>query len=321
MRVLLSGASGLIGSALVRAGWGDDIVLHLVRRPPGHRHEIQWDPEAGFIDPGKIDGVDTIIHLAGEPLARGRWSRAKKARIRDSRVNGTLALARAAASLSSPPAMFLSASATGIYGDRGDELLDEKSPIPGPGDSFLADVCREWEEAMRPATDAGIRTVQMRFGVVLSAQGGALKAMLRPFRLGLGGAVGTGEQYVSWIALDDAVAAVRHLLHTRISGPVNIVAPEPIRQIEFAGVLARALRRPTLVRTPKPLLRLALGQLADEAVLASQRVLPRRLVESHFAFRYPNLRMALEHLLGSPDSVLHYHGPGSRNSERGQPDC
>lgn len=296
MRLLISGASGLIGSALVRAVPADWEVVRLVRTPPG-AGEVRWDPEGGAIDVGAVGAIDAAVHLAGESIA-GRWTEAKKQRIRDSRVKGTRLLARTLAGMSPAPGVLLSASAVGIYGDRGDEVLTEDSPH---GTGFLPEVGSAWEEAAQPAAEAGIRVVCMRMGVVLAREGGALARMLPPFRLGLGGSLGGGRQWMSWIALADVTAAMLHLLEAEsLSGPVNLTAPNPVTNREFTRTLARVLGRPAFLSVPAFALRLAFGEMADEALLASTRVLPRRLLDSGFTFRHPELEGALRAVLQNP---------------------
>lgn len=297
MRILVTGASGLVGSAIVRnlSSRGEEI-LQLVRSAPNDSgREIRWNPLQGIEDSSRLEGLDAVIHLAGEPIAEGRWTQEKKRRIRDSRALGTKVLADALAALERKPSTFLSASAIGYYGTRGAEVLTEES---GPGDDFLARVCREWEEATETASRAGIRVVQMRFGVILSSKGGALVKMLTPFKLGLGGRLGSGEQYMSWIALEDVVGVVDHLLEkSEVRGPVNTVAPHPVTNREFTKTLGAALSRPTLFPAPEFALRLAFGEMADVALLASQRVEPARLKESGYVFKYPELKGALQNIL------------------------
>ena len=295
MKVLISGASGLIGTALTAALRGEgDTVVRLVRSEPGPDSEA-WDPEAGTLDEHAFHGVDAVVHLAGANIAAGRWNAARKAQILESRVRGTRLLAGAMAALARKPATFLSASAIGFYGDRGDQLLDETS---SRGQGFLADVCAQWEDAAAPAAAAGIRLVTLRTGIVLSRSGGALQKMLPPFRVGVGGPVGNGKQFMSWIAIADVVGAVIHLLHTNaVSGPVNLVAPAAVTNREFARTLGKVLRRPAVVSVPARALRIALGEMADEMLLASARVRPARLTESGYRYRYPELEAALRHVL------------------------
>lgn len=299
MRILLSGASGFIGSALVaRLGGEGHEPVRLVRAEPRPGEpEIGWDPAAGRLDVASLEGFDAVVHLAGESIAEGRWTKAKKARIRDSRVRGTELLARTLARVKDRPDVLVSASAIGFYGDRGDQELDEQSPR---GNGFVAEVCRQWEGASRMAGEAGIRVVQLRMGLVLSPTGGALAKMLPAFRLGLGGPLGSGRQYVSWITLDDLVDVVRHVLATdRLQGPVNAVAPQPVTNRQFARALGRALRRPARVPVPRFALRAMLGEMADELLLASIRVLPRRLLDTGFSFGDADLPGALARLLAA----------------------
>ncbi len=300
MKILLTGASGLIGSALTaKLTDAEHEVTRLVRSSPNReRREIQWDPSAGRLDAAALEGFDAVVHLAGESIATGRWTAAKKERIRSSRVQGTRLLAETLARLQRPPEILVSASAIGYYGDRGDEELDEGS---APGSGFLAEVCRQWEAAAEPAREAGIRVVHPRIGVVLSATGGALAKLVPMFRLGLGGPIGSGRQHVSWITLDDLVGAICHVIATgSLSGPVNAVAPEPATNREFARALGRALRRPARLPAPAFALRAMLGPMADELLLASTRVIPRRLVDSGFAFDDPDLEPAFRRLLAGP---------------------
>lgn len=289
-RVAVTGASGMIGQALCARlaadGWA---VTRLVRGAAGDG-EARWSPDDGALDPS-VDGVDAVVHLAGESIAGGRWSPERKARIRDSRSVGTRRLCEGLAGLRRPPAVLVSASAIGIYGDRGDEVLTEAS---APGEGFLAEVCRGWEEAAAPARDAGVRVVHLRIGIVLDAAGGALKAMLTPFRLGVGGRLGSGAQWVSWVSLHDVTGAAAHVLASDLSGPVNAVGPSPVTNAELTRALASALHRPALVPAPAFALRMAMGrEMADELLLASARVRPARLVEAGYAFRHPTLESAL----------------------------
>ena len=294
--VLVSGSRGLIGSALVPAlEEGGHRVRRLVRSGGASGDAVRWDPSAGTIDAARLEGVDAVVHLAGESV-QGRWTAAKKARIRDSRVQGTSLLARTLAGLPVPPRVMVSASASGYYGDRGNELLREES---APGSNFLAGVCREWEAAADPAREAGIRVVHTRAGIVLSPEGGALGPMLPVFKLGLGGKFGSGRQYWPWVAIDDVVGTILHALATdSLSGPVNVVAPDPPTNAQFTKTLGRVLSRPTIFPLPAPAARLALGQVADELLLASQRLEPARLKESGYSYRRPELGGALRHLLG-----------------------
>ena len=291
MTVAVTGSTGLIGSAVVRAlTQRGTVVRALVRRPAKNENEITWDPERETVDVAELEGVDAVIHFAGESLAQ-RWSDSAKRRIRDSRVKGTAALSRAIASLTTKPRVMLSGSAMGIYGLRGDETLDESSTL---GSDFLATVASEWEAATRPAVDAGIRVVYLRTGLVVSPHGGALEKLLTPFRLGLGGRLGDGKQWMSWIALTDYVEAVTFLLDAAsIAGPVNLVSPNPVTNEEFTRTLARVLRRPAFFHVPRAALTLAMGEMAEATVLASQRIRPRRLLEAGFNFSLPTLEAAL----------------------------
>ena len=298
MKVLLSGSSGLVGSALIPVlADGGHQVARLVRSQPRDEvSEVRWDPEAGDIDAAGLKGVEAAVHLAGESIAAGRWTAAKKKRILESRVAGTRLLAEALAGLEQRPKVLVSASAVGYYGDRGEEALTEES---GSGSAFfLANVCRQWEAATEPAADAGIRVVSLRFGVILSGAGGALPRLLTPFRMGVGGRLGSGNQFMSWIALDDAVGAILHTMGTEsLRGPVNAVAPQAITNREFTKTLGRVLGRPTVFPLPAFAARLAFGEMADELLLASQRVEPAKLLASGYQFRFPELEAALRHLL------------------------
>jgi uncharacterized protein len=293
-RILISGASGLIGAALIAAlEKRGDAVSKLVRRAPRNQREIRWDPMQDLPAP-LVSGFDAVIHLSGETVA-GRWNERKKRRIRDSRVVSTRNLATALAKAHDPPKTFACASAIGYYGNRGDEVLTEESPS---GEGFLAEVSRQWEEATQPAAQAGIRVVNLRIGVVLSREGGALKQMLLPFRLGLGGKIGKGRQWFSCIHIDDLVAAVLHTMeHSDMRGPVNMVAPSPVTNAEFTKALAKVLKRRAFFAVPGFMVRLAFGEFAEEGLLASARVIPEELNENGFQFRYPELAMAFRNLV------------------------
>lgn len=295
MNILISGASGLIGSALAPAlSTAGHHVLSLVRHRPTNPDERRWDPAAESLEPEVLDGVDAVIHLAAESIAR-RWTRARKARILQSRSAGTRLLAEAVARSSQPPSVFLCASAIGYYGDRPGETLDETS---APGTDFLAEVCQQWEVACEPARVPDVRVANLRFGIVLSSRGGALGQMLRPFRLGLGGRLGSGCQIMSWIALDDVVAAVQHLLGCEeLSGPVNLVSPNPVSNREFTRTLGRVLHRPAVLPAPGVALRLALGKMAKPLLLTDQRVVPAKLQQATFHFEHPDLEPSLRDIL------------------------
>jgi uncharacterized protein len=307
MKVAVTGASGLVGGALVPVlTAGGHEVVRFVRRAPRAQDEARWNPEAGEIDVSAFAGVAAVVHLAGENIAGGRWTEARKARLRSSRVGPTRLLAETLAALEAKPKVLVSASAIGYYGSRGDAWVTETDP---PADDFLGRLSAEWEKAAEPASKAGIRVVRLRTGLVLSAKGGALGKMLLPFRAGVGGVVGPGTQYVSWIAIDDLLGVVRHALdRADVEGPVNAVAPEPVTNAEFARGLGRVLGRPTIVPAPAFALRLALGEMADATLLASTRARPDRLLASGYRFRFPELEGALRHVLGkttgaTPDAL------------------
>jgi uncharacterized protein (TIGR01777 family) len=301
LHVAVSGSSGLVGSTLVPLlTTGGHQVTRLVRGQ-AREGEVTWDPSGEF-DGAVLDGIEAVVHLAGENIAAGRWTASVKERIRTSRVQGTRLLCEGLANATSPPKVLVCASAIGFYGDRGDEELTEKS---SGGSGFLPEVVREWEAATQPARDAGIRVVNLRFGVILSPRGGALAKMLLPFKLGVGGRVGSGRQYWSWISIDDAAGAIYHALMTdALSGPVNAVAPNPATNAEFTRTLGRVLRRPTVFPMPAFAARLALGQMADELLLASARVVPRELQRTDYHFRQPTLEAALRHVLGREGQTI-----------------
>lgn len=300
-RFVISGASGLLGSGLSAVlSTGGQVPIALARESSRIPRTVQgkaaWNPLAGTIDAESLEGADFVVHLAGESIASGRWSDERRRSIRDSRIVGTRLLAETLARLKSRPQALICASATGWYGDRGDELLSEAS---APGAGFLADVCQEWEAAADPAREAGIRVVHLRFGMILWPAGGALKQMLPVFRAGAGGRIGSGRQYWSWVSLDDAIGAVLHAAGTdSLDGPVNVVSPAPVRNAEFTSVLGSVLGRPAVVPVPAAVLRLTMGQLADELLLSSSRVIPEELVRSGFEFQDPELEPALRHMLG-----------------------
>ena len=296
MNILITGATGLVGSALtpLLTAKGHRIVA-LQRQPPTDAHsQPYWCPERKEINLQPAGQIDAVIHLAGENVAQ-RWSDAAKRRIRDSRVEGTRLLVEKLLEQPARPKAFLCASATGFYGSRGDELLTEQS---SPGRGFLADICRDWEAATEPALRAGMRVVNLRFGVVLSKRGGALKKMLPAFRLGLGGKIGNGEHYWSWIAIDDVAKAIEFALMTEsLRGPVNIISPNPVRNVEFTRALASVLHRPTFFTVPSFAVKLLMGEMGEEALLSSLRVKPAKLENLGFKFDHSDLQPALEHLI------------------------
>lgn len=298
LHIVVSGSTGLVGSALIPfLTTGGHRITRLVRSSPVHPEEdVRWDPAAETIDAARLEGVDAVVHLAGENIAAGRWTAATKARIKESRIRGTRLLSESLARLHRPPKVLVCASAIGYYGDRGDHVVDEDSP---PGAGFLAEVCREWEAATGAARTRGIRVVQLRLGVVLTAAGGALAKLLQPFQLGVGGRLGSGEQYMSWVSLDDVIGAILHAVRSdALQGPINAVAPHPVTNLEFTKTLGRVLARPSLLPVPAAAARLAFGEMADEMLLASSRVAPTRLASTHYAFRHPDLEAALRHTLG-----------------------
>src|SRR6266849_229457 len=297
MKILISGSHGLVGTALIQSltSEGEDDIFRLVRYAPNSETEIEWSPERYSIALARLEGFDAVVHLAGESIAEDRWTDEKKKRIRESRVKGTRLLGDALANLSQPPKTFVCASAIGYYGDRGDEILTEASP---PGKDFLSDVCVEWEKATALASAKGIRVVNCRFGIILDANGGALKKMLPPFRMGVGGKIGSGQQWMSWIALDDVVRGIKFALaNDSIRGPVNFVAPAPVTNARFTKTLGKVLSRPTLFPIPAFGVRLLFGEMADALLLSSQRVEPALLQTSNFLFQYSQLEAALRHVL------------------------
>ncbi len=300
MKILVSGAGGLVGSSLVPSlsAAGHRVVRLARTGAPRQDAAILWDPARGGLDAAVLDGFDAVIHLAGESIAAGRWSAARKQRIRDSRVNGTTLLAEGIARAPRPPRVLLCASAVGFYGDRGAEVLREDSR---PGSDFLSEVCRAWEAASEPAVRKGVRVALHRFGVILSPAGGALKKMLPPFRLGLGGRLGDGRQFLPWIAIDDVLGILeRALTDESLKGPINCVAPQAVTNADFTRTLARVLERPAVFPMPAMAARLLFGEMAEALLLASQRVEPARLMASGYRFRYAELEPALRHLLGRP---------------------
>jgi uncharacterized protein (TIGR01777 family) len=298
MRIAVTGASGLIGTRLAEllAAGGHTVVRVVRREPDGDSPDAFWDPAAGHIDAAKLEGLDAVVHLAGENVGAGRWTEERKKAILRSRADGTALLSTTLSKLEKPPRVLVSASAVGFYGDRGAEYLTENSEA---GSGFLAEVCKAWEDTSLPAIEAGVRVVNTRFGVVLSGAGGALPRMVTPFRFGLGGVIGSGQQYVSWISLDDAVGVIYHCMLTEaLSGPVNATAPTPVTNRELTRTLGRVLRRPTLIPLPAFVVDLVLGEMGRALLLDSARVIPEHLVATRFRFLHPLLDTALRAELG-----------------------
>ena len=298
MKVVVTGATGLVGSQLVPvlSGQGHD-VYRLTHSKPREAHDISWDPAHKQLPKSRLEGAEAIVHLAGENIAGRRWNAKFKEAIRKSRIDSTQLLCETISQLESPPKVLVCASAIGFYGDRGNELLNETSPA---GKGFLADTCRDWEAICEPARAKGIRVVNLRIGVVLSPKGGALAQMLTPFKLGVGGVIGSGNQYWSWISLDDLVGIICHCIsNDKLSGPVNATAPCPVTNHDFTKILGSVLNRPTIFPMPAFAARLALGEMADALLLSSARVMPNRLSETGYPFQYPSLEQALRHLLHS----------------------
>lgn len=291
MRIAVTGSTGLIGKALVHSlrADGHDVV-RLVRRTPGAADEVEWDPARQYVDTRGLLGCEAVVHLAGAGVGDQRWNEAWKREIRDSRVLGTAALAEAVASLDVPPEVLVSGSAIGYYGDTGNRAVDEDAP---PGTGFMADVCVEWEEAAAAAVEAGVRTVYARTGLVVAREGGAWGRLFPLFRAGLGGRLGSGRQYWSYISMHDEIAALRHIIDTEsLTGPVNLTGPQPLTNREVTKAMGRVLHRPTMFTAPAPALRVVLGEFAED-VLGSQRVLPKRLLESGFSFAFPGIDEAV----------------------------
>ncbi len=295
MKVAITGSSGLIGPNLVSFLSKKNITVSKILRENPNDNYISWKPEGGDWDTAFADGIDGIVHLAGENIASGRWTKPKKEKIRNSRIEGTKKLCEHILKLPTPPAVFVCASAIGYYGDRGMEFLNEGS---SRGSGFLPDVCLGWEEAANIVSKAGIRVVNVRFGVVLSKDGGALAKMLTPFKIGMGGKIGSGTQHMSWVAMDDVTGAIHHALVTdSLSGAINVTAPNPVTNREFTNTLGRVLNRPTLMPMPAFAARLAFGEMANDLLLASTKVAPKRLSDSGYEFQYPELENALKHVL------------------------
>jgi uncharacterized protein len=297
MRILMSGASGLVGTALASSLTSAGHAVVRLSRATGaiRTGDVYWNPISGELDSAAAEGADAMVHLAGASIADGRWTKERKALLRSSRVDATQGLVRALANLKRKPHVFIAASAIGYYGSRGEEILRESS---APGTNFLANVVREWEAAELEAERASLRTVILRFGVILSKMGGALPRIIVPFRLGLGGRLGSGRQWMSWITLDDVVALIQYALaHEELSGIINAVAPAPVQNSEFAATLGRLMHRPTIFPVPGFVLRMALGEMADALLLASQRVLPERLSRAGYSFRQATLEEGLRSVL------------------------
>jgi uncharacterized protein (TIGR01777 family) len=297
MKVLISGGSGLVGTALTESLRSEGHTVALLVRPDGDTSagDIRWDPASGFINTNAMEGADAVVNLNGASIGGGRWNSERKKILRSSRIEATRVLVDAFTRLKQKPQVFVSASAIGYYGNRGDEVLTESSTS---GNDFLADTCRDWETEALRAQSSGIRTVVTRFGVILSATGGALTQMLPPFKLGLGGRLGSGQQWLSWIALEDVVGLLRAVISDeKASGPLNVVAPAPVRNSEFTQVLASVLHRPAILPAPAFALRLLLGEMADALLLASQQVHSERVPAATYTFRYENLEPALHAIL------------------------
>jgi uncharacterized protein (TIGR01777 family) len=309
MRILITGSTGLVGSSLVDH-FQDHDVKRLVREEPESDDEIYWKPSDNTINDDELSGFDAVVHLAGESIV-GRWNEEKKEAIRESRVTGTSLLSEALANVEDPPEVLVCASAIGYYGDRGDEVLDESS---SSGDLFLSGVCEDWEAAADPAREAGIRVAHARFGVILSEKGGALAQMLTPFKFCLGGRIGDGEQWMSWVDLEDVVRALDYIIqHDDLEGPLNVVTPNPMRNRQYTTALGDVLGRPTLFPMPEFAARLLFGEMADELLLASTRVQPDKLRDHGFTFEYPHIKDSLVHLLISREeelSVMEGSSPG-----------
>jgi hypothetical protein len=294
MKILITGASGLVGTALQKsfAEKGHKMLL-ASRSEPKDAHDIQWTVEDGFAEPERLEGLDAVVHLAGESISGLRWTDEKKKAIRDSRVLGTRNVVEALSKLKKKPKVLIASSALGYYGERGDAEMTESD---SPGDNFLAEVAKDWEAESRRAEDAGIRTVLLRTGIVLSKDGGALGTMLLPFKMGVGGVVGSGKQWMSWIALDDHIAAINFAIENEnLRGAVNAVSPNPVTNEEFTKVMGDVLYRPTFIPLPEFAVSMLMGEMGDALLLTSTKVLPKRLLDAGFEFKYPELKPALEH--------------------------
>jgi hypothetical protein len=304
MRIAIAGASGLVGTALsAHFNRRGDTVVPLVRdqNESSIVTAATWNPDEGRLNPQILEGCDVIVNLTGENITAHRWNAAFKERLLSSRLKSSSLLCKAAAQLPTPPRLLLNASAIGFYGERADTLLDEKS---SSGHGFFANLCQQWEAATSAAVQAGIRTALLRFGVILTPSGGALSRMLQPFRLGLGGTIGTGQQFMSWITIDDVIAIIDYIIiNDSLQGPLNIVSPQPVTNADFTHTLGAVLNRPTICHVPALLAKLLLGEMASEAILASTRVSPQKLIASGYTFLYPELEGALRHLLKAPAAI------------------
>ncbi len=298
MKIIVTGSTGLVGTQLVSFLEAEShIVSRLVRSENLGKGEIYWNPSKGVLEASQLEGFDAVVHLAGESIAGGRWTPQKKARIRDSRVDGTQLLCDVLSSLEHPPSVLISASAMGYYGNRGTEILTEESEI---GSGFLSEIGGLWEEATAPAQTKKIRVVNLRFGLILSLAGGAFAKLLFPFRLGLGGRIGNGEQYMSWIVLEDVLQIIAHALKTEtLQGPVNVGTPHPVTNSEFTKILGRVLSRPTVFPLPAFIIRTILGEMGEDLLLSSTRMTPDRLLKTNYTFQYPTLEKAFRYLLHS----------------------
>ena len=294
MKILITGASGLVGTELQKSFAGKNYEMLLAsRKEPTDEHHIQWSIDEGFAEPEKLEGIDAVVHLAGENVSGLRWTEDKKKAIHDSRVLGTRNVVDAISKLKNKPKVFVASSAIGFYGERGDEEVTESSAA---GDTFLAEVSKAWESESRRAEDAGIRTVLLRTGIVLSKDGGALSTMLLPFKLGVGGVVGSGKQWMSWISMDDEIAVINYVIENEnIRGAVNAVSPNPVTNHDFTKTLGEVLSRPTFLPLPEFAVSMVFGEMGDALLLASTKVMPKRLLDAGFKFEYTNLKAAIEH--------------------------